>query len=67
MCHNFSIQAKYCADKTVAAVTAIVSAFHAVPSAAFNTPDVVEQQSLVIESALVNKKAPWCEPVPFHP
>ncbi|KAJ7896829.1 peptidase S8/S53 domain-containing protein [Mycena leptocephala] len=55
----FYVAAKYCADKTVAAVTAIVSAFHAVPNAAFNTPDVVEQQSLVIESALVNKEAPW--------
>ncbi|KAJ7836198.1 peptidase S8/S53 domain-containing protein [Mycena leptocephala] len=55
----FYVAAKYCADKTVAAVTAIVSAFHAVPNAAFNTLDFVEQQPLVIESALVNKKAPW--------
>jgi hypothetical protein len=68
-CHNSSIQAQYCADKTVAAVFAIVSAFHAVPGAAINTPDVVafiEQQPLAAESASVNKKAPWCEPVLFH-
>lgn len=63
-------QAQYCADKAVAAVFAIVSVFHAVPNAAFNIPDVaasIEQQPLTTESVFVNKEAPWCEPVLFHP